>query len=696
MALKSMMIAQAIKRLKGKSLKDFFIYFRRKVFLQYVKFVDRYYPSKYFFSHSYLRKFLDQSYHSGRKIIDASNGIFVDIETLVDRLLDWKIEYPKECKQHLNHADKFLQHEFDLLGSGPVNLSFPCSPTGIEGIKYNIQASHLPTRNDLLSPYYKCIDWHIDFRSGYRWDPLEYYPHSRSYSRTKGADIKLPWELSRCQWLPVLSIAYVLTKEEKFAVEVYDVIIDWISNNLLCKGPNWNCPMDVGIRISNWFVALEILGGYFPPNYADRRAMILSSAIQHLDYLKNNFEWTSKVTTNHYLANIAGFAFCVHYIPYLKSRARFTEFARAELISELSKQMYKDGMNSEGSTNYHRLVLELFSYSAFLTKDSLLMKNVQFSEHLKTCFEFTSELIRPDNSFPQIGDNDSGIFLGFSSKTLDDMNYLMAVGARLFPDCGFQKVITPGSLESALFDLKIPVRESAQNSKILCVYEHSGVAIVNSGDRFLTFYFGKNGQNGNGGHCHNDKLSFTLWSEGQELFADSGTGFYTSVPEVRNFLRSTSCHNTVSIENQEQNRIDGNNLFSVREDVNNVEFTVESGTDFIEFRGSHDGFKRIGKNIIHSRTLKVSLDGLNLEINDDIGFCEGKAFFIVLKSSQKVITGDVFESDRVKISFDGASSVRAEDQMTSNAYGTLNAGNYQKLVVDFASHLKTKIEVKAP
>ena len=71
-------------------------------------------------------------------------------------------------------ADEICAHRFDLLGSGPTEL-------GPE------------------------IDWHTDFKTGRRW-PLR---HSSllPVAYGDGSDIKVPWELSRCQHLPLLAAA---------------------------------------------------------------------------------------------------------------------------------------------------------------------------------------------------------------------------------------------------------------------------------------------------------------------------------------------------------------------------------------------------------------------------------------------------------------------------------------------------------
>lgn len=53
--------------------------------------------------------------------------------------------------------------------------------------------------------------------------------------------------------------------------------------------------------------------------------------------------------------------------------------------------------------------------------------------------------------------------------------------------------------------------------------------------------------------------------DGKEIFIDPGTYVYNSNYEMRNKFRSTCMHNTVQIENEEQNLIDFDNLFALKE-----------------------------------------------------------------------------------------------------------------------------------
>ena len=81
-------------------------------------------------------------------------------------------------------ADQTLRHEFDLLGSGIVK-SNP-------------------------------IDWQADLKSGEKWNKTFF----RKIGHIPGADIKMPWELGRCQHLLWLGEAYLLTGEKKYPQEI--------------------------------------------------------------------------------------------------------------------------------------------------------------------------------------------------------------------------------------------------------------------------------------------------------------------------------------------------------------------------------------------------------------------------------------------------------------------------------------------
>ena len=84
-------------------------------------------------------------------------------------------------------------------------------------------------------------------------------------------------------------------------------------------------------------------------------------------------------------------------------------------------------------------------------------------------------------------------------------------------------------------------------------YEGMGLYIFKSPHLYMTVRCGEIGQNGNGGHAHNDQLSITLRIDGKDIIVDPGTYLYTPLPERRNEFRSTTAHFTVQKDGAEQN-----------------------------------------------------------------------------------------------------------------------------------------------
>jgi len=120
--------------------------------------------------------------------------------------------FPDAPDKIIADADKICEHIFDLLGSRPVKVYYGMKAKGFEGHCCDMQIN-----SNELTPihHYESLDWHIDFKSGYRWNPKTYYRDIK-YGHRLGVDVKVPWELSRFQHLTTLGEAYFLSKNEKY------------------------------------------------------------------------------------------------------------------------------------------------------------------------------------------------------------------------------------------------------------------------------------------------------------------------------------------------------------------------------------------------------------------------------------------------------------------------------------------------
>ena len=89
-----------------------------------------------------------------------------------------------------------------------------------------------------------------------------------------------------------------------------------------------------------------------------------------------------------------------------------------------------------------------------------------------------------------------------------------------------------------------------------------GLYLMVSSKMFLSIRCGPAGQNGNGGHAHNDALSIDLQINEIDRISDPGSFLYTPQPETRNKYRSVKAHFAPYVDQMEPNLID-HNLFQM-------------------------------------------------------------------------------------------------------------------------------------
>jgi hypothetical protein len=450
---------------------------------------------------------------------------------------------PESQGRIVQAADTICEHTFDLLGSGPTNLSWP-------------------------------IDWHADFKTGHRWDPRQYYAEVCPAPYPGGYDLKIPWELSRCQHFPWLGQAYWLTRNEKYTYEFRTEVEDWIRQNKPEYGVNWACSMDIAIRAVNWLWGYAFFQS--SPVLDDRfRLALYKSLLCHGRHIRANLEWTATFTGNHYLSDIVGLIYLGILLPELKEAQSWREFGLKELEREMFKQVYPDGGNFESSTSYHRLVTELFLSATLLA----IWNGYKFSEaylnRLEKMLDLIFQITRPDGTVPVIGDQDNGRLHRLKvwenpDEEWKDFRGLLALGSILFDKPEWGKA-AGNQWEEAVWFYGMQAFEALQKSSQLSPpqmeskeFKDAGIYILRADDIFVAVDVGPIGQNGKGGHAHNDSLSFELFSDDQTWIQDPGTYLYTADYEARNLFRSTVFHNTLAMPGYEQNGYDTLKLFSLK------------------------------------------------------------------------------------------------------------------------------------
>lgn len=373
-------------------------------------------------------------------------------------------------------AGNYIEHKFDLLGSGWVDVCHGMTCRGLEGHRYpsgpfvdpdpegrwlagRVTAANLPECRRvwaLVDLDYRPIDWQLDFKSGWRWSERTWFGDI-GYGHQPGADVKVPWELARMQHLPQLAVAAILAGRSgtqgdfaaRCAREFRNEVLDFIATNPPRFGVNWCMTMEVAIRAVNWLVAHDLFlaaGFGFDDPF---EAVFRRSVLEHGLHIGANMEWSDRLRGNHYLADVVGLLFVAAYLPRGPAVDAWLAVAVHELVGAIGEQFNEDGSTFEASTSYHRLSAEMvaFGVALVLGLGDDRIRALEDYDHrrwrgrpplrpgpmplrvlsdgrrsplppwigsrLAGMAAFTAAATKPDGHVVQVGDNDSGRFLKF-------------------------------------------------------------------------------------------------------------------------------------------------------------------------------------------------------------------------------------------------------------------------------------------
>lgn len=536
----------------------------------------------------------------------------------------------------------------------------------------------------------KNLEWNQDFKSGFIWEN-KFYRKIEVVDLNNNADVKVPWELSRFQHIFTLGKSYWITNDKKYYLEFKNEVLDWIEKNPIYMTVNWTCTMDVAIRAVNW-----IFGYFLFKDLIDKDNGFLkklnNSLYNHGRYIIKNLEKGLGYANNHYLSDLNGLIFLGLYFKKLNNSEvnHWLEVGKKELEKEMFIENNSDGTNYETSTSYHRLVTELMFYPMYLCE----LNNINFSENykkrLEKMFEFMGKITKSNRTYPLIGDVDNGrlvILSDYYNWKINDCRHLVSIGGENFNN-QFLKEAGASELEDKLWINSSDNIYKEKFYKQSSEFSDGGYYLLQNENIYCLIKAGELSVKGAGGHSHNDQLAFELNVLGEDFIVDTGTGVYTADKNIRNLFRSTIMHNTVAINEIEQNNFNENNLFSMPEQT----FSKCLKFSDNEFEGEHYGYlKKV--DVIHNRKIilkensltifdklenKNGIISLNLALGVNIQEKENE--IILEKNNKKIILK--LENNNYKI----------VDSFVSPKYGEIKKS--KRIEIYFKNRYVLKIEVE--
>lgn len=340
--------------------------------------------------------------------------------------------------------DAYLQHRFDLLGSGWMAVRHGITCNGLGGVRYErgptvaadtdgrwlkqrlnrASVAEARQRWKLVDKGYTPIDWQLDFKSGYRWSEKTWC-HRISPNPRPAADAGVPRHLGRMLHLPQLALAYGQSRDGRLAAEFRNQTLDFMATNPPWWGVNWSSTMDVAIRAANWACAYDLFcahGHTFDEAFTHAFKRSLS---EHGRFIVANLERHGNVRGHHYLADIVGLLWIAAYLPQNPETDHWLHLACRELLHEIPLRFYADGGYAEGSTPCHRFAAEMAIWGVSLllalpaNREPPVKPDTVVLERLYNMARFTMAITRPHGAIAQVGDNNGSRF--FALQQVYDM-----------------------------------------------------------------------------------------------------------------------------------------------------------------------------------------------------------------------------------------------------------------------------------
>lgn len=496
-----------------------------------------------------------------------------------------------------------------------------------EGLVEKILSNHIILFGKL---YQLEVDkWNYDYENNYDWG-IRFYKFYRFASYDGKKDPKYALELSRLNHI-FYGWSYGKMCSDPAANRwAESSLINWIEKNPIGFGFGWSCAMDVALRAVN----LVIMWSHCDDSGFQS---VLSKAIrEHEVFLLDNLENKGRVNNNHYFTDLIGLAF----LSIALNHAENIRFALREIEKEAYGQILADGVDFEGSVSYHRFVFQLLFYLNVLLENNHIHCPFDVRGLLDKMYSFLFS-VQSQNLIPLFGDCDNSFLVN-----MDD--YEMS---------------SPKEISSlAALYLKTQ-RGSGETIKRNC-FQDAGYYVLENEVFKAVIRCGA--IRGNGGHYHNDQLSYVLYVNGEELFIDRGLFSYYGDYKMRNACRSTASHNVYCLDGCEQNHFEEKNIFHL--DKRYIGHAL--GYDGLSFDGVLHGYAGIC-----TFQRKCSMKGSDFLEEDSVSAGGGHIRYFIapqcdvrrVSTTEVIVTGTSFQ-----VSISSSEEIEVEDTTHFIGYGMGN------------------------
>lgn len=413
-------------------------------------------------------------------------------------------------------------------------------------------------------------------------------------------DIKYVWEPARFDWGVQLGKAYYVSQDESYALAFWQFFEEFIQANPTNLGLNWTSAQEIGLRLINLVLCGHLMRAS-EHSSPQRLAELYKTVAKHAVRIPLTVNYAFAQQNNHILSEAVALFTAGIFLPNHPQAEAWCRKGWHWFNQALIHQIEDDGAYIQHSSNYHRMMLMLSLWMKVIIEK----KRLEFDEiTLKKLTAATTWLIaRLDFSsgqLPNLGHNDGSHIFSLSLCDFADYRPVAQAAARAFLG---RPILDFGEWDDLCLWFGIPISPASERLPVP-VKDGSNLILGDQQNwaalRAVQF---------SARPAHADQLHVEIWSHGYNIAMDAGTFQYNAPPPWENSLSSTSVHNTISVNGQDQMIYAGKFLWLDWSQARIIEVSPTSVTAL------HDGYQRFG--VIHRRTLKkLSEDGW--EILDEL------------------------------------------------------------------------------
>jgi hypothetical protein len=429
-------------------------------------------------------------------------------------------------------------------------------------------------------------------------------------------NVKYLWEPNRHLELVTLAQAFAVTDAERFLAGVERRLHSWLKQCPYPLGVNWASALEVGIRLVNWSLVWQLIGGHESKLFegeqgARLRRCWLDSIYQHAHFIRHYYSRHSSAN-NHLIGEAAGVFIASCTWPYWKDFEKWGRQAQKILIDQATAQTHSDGVNCEQAVAYQQFVLDFFILAALTGRAAGTEFPRDYWQTVEKMLEYIHSIMDVGGNVPMIGDADDGFVVRLSQEPdFCPFRSLLATGAILFdrPDFALKSGGLDDKTRFLLGDNRwegLMARAGEAAGTIRREFPDGGYYVLGhqlEGPREIRIVAdaGPLGYLSIAAHGHADALSFVLSVAGREILVDPGTYSYHTEPLWREYFRGTGAHNTVRVDGQDQSIQGGNFMWLRHAEARCLAFEFDDkGSRLV---AEHDGYTRLSDPVVHQRRI---------------------------------------------------------------------------------------------